>query len=64
MGKLNSTLMNYVDNECYRYCEWEDYPDKKEQAHKILVSRRFPPPPEFQLAPVPSGNPILEGKIL
>ncbi|KAI2777768.1 molybdopterin binding oxidoreductase [Daldinia loculata] len=43
------------------YVEWEDYPDKKRRAHEILVSQTFPPPPEFQLAPIPGTNPVLEG---
>ncbi|GAP89386.2 putative sulfite oxidase [Rosellinia necatrix] len=43
------------------YVEWEDYPEKKKAAHKILVSRRFPPPPEFQLEQIPGTNPVLEG---
>ncbi|OTA99380.1 hypothetical protein M426DRAFT_16503 [Hypoxylon sp. CI-4A] len=43
------------------YVEWEDYPDKKRKAHEILVSQKFPPPPEFQLAPIPGTNPVLEG---
>ncbi|KAI0388379.1 sulfite oxidase [Xylariaceae sp. FL0594] len=43
------------------YVEWEDYPEKKEKAHKIMESRQFPPPPEFQLEPIPSTNPVLEG---
>lgn len=44
-----------------RYVEWEDYPDKKEKAHQILISQDFPPPPEFQLGPIPDTNPVLEG---
>ncbi|KAI1333624.1 molybdopterin binding oxidoreductase [Xylariaceae sp. FL0016] len=43
------------------YVEWEDYPDKKKKAHEILISQSFPPPPEFQLGPVPGTNPVLEG---
>ncbi|KAI1775902.1 molybdopterin binding oxidoreductase [Hypoxylon cercidicola] len=43
------------------YVEWEDYPDKKRRAHEILSSQTFPPPPEFQLAPIPGTNPVLEG---
>ncbi|KAI0173113.1 molybdopterin binding oxidoreductase [Hypoxylon sp. FL1284] len=43
------------------YVEWEDYPDKKRRAHEILISHKFPPPPEFQLAPIPGTNPVLEG---
>ncbi|KAI0377356.1 molybdopterin binding oxidoreductase [Hypomontagnella monticulosa] len=43
------------------YVEWEDYPDKKRRAHEILVSQEFPPPPEFQLGPIPGTNPVLEG---
>ncbi|KAI0116084.1 molybdopterin binding oxidoreductase [Hypoxylon sp. NC0597] len=43
------------------YVEWEDYPDKKRKAHEILISQKFPPPPEFQLGPIPGTNPVLEG---
>ncbi|KAK5111040.1 hypothetical protein LTR62_005415 [Meristemomyces frigidus] len=43
------------------YVEWEAYPEKKEKAHKILESQTFPPPPEFQLGPIPDTNPVLEG---
>jgi hypothetical protein len=46
----------------YRYIEWEDYPEKKDKAHKILISQTFPPPPEFQLGPIPGTNPVLEGR--
>ena len=45
----------------YSYIEWEDYPEKKELAHQILISQRFPPPPDFQLATIPLTNPVLEG---
>ncbi|KAI0477144.1 sulfite oxidase [Xylariaceae sp. FL0804] len=43
------------------YVEWEDYPEKKKKANEILLSQRFPPPPEFQLEPIPGTNPVLEG---
>ncbi|KAK5111949.1 hypothetical protein LTR85_011696 [Meristemomyces frigidus] len=43
------------------YVEWEEYPEKKAKAHKILSSQNFPPPPEFQLGPIPGTNPVLEG---
>ncbi|KAL2429731.1 Sulfite oxidase, mitochondrial [Exophiala dermatitidis] len=43
------------------YIEWESYPEKKAKAHKILISQKFPPPPEFQLGPIPDSNPVLEG---
>ncbi|KAI1276955.1 sulfite oxidase [Xylaria sp. FL0933] len=43
------------------YVEWEDYPEKKKKAHEILISHKFPPPPEFQLEPIPGTNPVLEG---
>ncbi|KAI1817313.1 sulfite oxidase [Poronia punctata] len=46
------------------YVEWEDYPEKKEKAHDILASHEFPPPPEFQLQPIPDTNPVLEGNRL
>ena len=44
------------------YVEWEKYPEKKRKAAKILARYRFPPPPEFQLAPVPDTNPVLSGE--
>ncbi|KAF9466226.1 Oxidoreductase, molybdopterin-binding domain-containing protein [Collybia nuda] len=43
------------------YIEWEDKPEKKALAQKILKSKKFPYPPEFQLAPLPKTNPILIG---
>lgn len=43
------------------YIEWENYPEKKAKAAKILESHKFPPPPEFQLGPIPDTNPVLEG---
>ncbi|RPB08392.1 molybdopterin binding oxidoreductase [Morchella conica CCBAS932] len=43
------------------YIEWEDYPEKREQAAKVLQTHNFAPPPEFQLVPLPKTNPILEG---
>ncbi|EHK96728.1 putative Sulfite oxidase, mitochondrial [Glarea lozoyensis 74030] len=43
------------------YIEWEKYPEKRAQAASILANFKFPPPPEFQLAPVPDTNPVLEG---
>lgn len=44
------------------YIEWEKYPEKKRKAAEILARWRFPPPPEFQLAPVPATNPVLQGE--
>ncbi|KAG9818564.1 molybdopterin binding oxidoreductase, partial [Aureobasidium melanogenum] len=43
------------------YIEWEKYPEKKKHAEKILANYKFPPPPEFQLVPLPDSNPVLEG---
>ena len=43
--------------------EWEDYPEKKEKAAKILESQSFPPYPEFQLGPIPGTNPVLPGTV-
>jgi sulfite oxidase len=43
------------------YVEWENYPEKKAKAHRRFRRYRFPPPPEFQLAPLPGTNPVLEG---
>lgn len=61
MARVKWPVLQQARLTLRRYCEWEDYPEKKEQAHKILVSKRFPPPPEFQLAPMPETNPMLEG---
>ncbi|KAG6907458.1 hypothetical protein DXG01_008842 [Tephrocybe rancida] len=44
------------------YIEWEDYPEKKAEAAKILNSKVFSHPPEFQLVPLPKTNPILIGE--
>lgn len=43
------------------YVEWEDYPEKKAKAHKILTSQTFPPCPDFQWGPIPGTNPVLPG---
>ncbi|KAL7933846.1 Oxidoreductase, molybdopterin-binding domain-containing protein [Trichoderma chlorosporum] len=43
------------------YVEWEEYPEKKTRARKRFSQHIFPPPPEFQLGPVPATNPVLEG---
>jgi len=43
------------------YVEWEDYPDKKAKAHQRFMRFKFPPPPEFQLEPIPPTNPVLSG---
>ncbi|KAM0298123.1 hypothetical protein HYE67_001163 [Fusarium culmorum] len=43
------------------YVEWENYPEKKAAAHKILTSQTFPPNPEFQLGEIPPTNPVLPG---
>ena len=43
------------------YIEWEKYPEKKAEVARILSRYRFPHPPEFQMAPLPNQNPILEG---
>lgn len=43
------------------YVEWERYPEKKKQAKETLAQYKFPGPPEFQLAPLPKTNPLLEG---
>ncbi|KAL7941887.1 Oxidoreductase, molybdopterin-binding domain-containing protein [Trichoderma barbatum] len=43
------------------YVEWEEYPEKKARARKRFSQHTFPPPPEFQLGPIPATNPVLEG---
>jgi len=43
------------------FVEWEHYPEKKKQVAEILSKYKFPDCPEFQLAPLPDTNPILEG---
>ncbi|KAF4610710.1 hypothetical protein D9613_007294 [Agrocybe pediades] len=43
------------------YIEWEKYPEKKAEAAAILAKHKFPPPPEFQMGPIPDTNPVLEG---
>lgn len=43
------------------YVEWEKYPEKKKQGEEELARYKFPDPPEFQLAPIPQTNPLLEG---
>ncbi|KAK0613242.1 Oxidoreductase, molybdopterin-binding domain-containing protein [Immersiella caudata] len=44
------------------YIEWEKYPEKKKQVQEIMSQYDFPDPPEFQLTPLPSTNPILTGE--
>ncbi|KAF2758914.1 molybdopterin binding oxidoreductase [Pseudovirgaria hyperparasitica] len=44
------------------YIEWERYPEKKRKAAEILSRYNFKGNDEFQLVPLPSTNPILEGK--
>lgn len=43
------------------YVEWENYPEKKAIASRILNSKKFTPIPEFQFVPLPKTNPILIG---
>ena len=43
------------------YVEWQKYPRKRAKAEAILARNVFPPPPEFQLSPIPDSNPVLEG---
>ncbi|KAG6831227.1 hypothetical protein H0H92_012024 [Tricholoma furcatifolium] len=43
------------------YIEWEDYPEKKAEAAKILEATEFSHPPEFQYVPLPKTNPVLIG---
>jgi sulfite oxidase len=45
----------------YRYIEWENYPEKKAKAHKILTSQTFNPSPDFNFGPIPGTNPVLPG---
>ncbi|KAH7025279.1 LOW QUALITY PROTEIN: oxidoreductase molybdopterin binding domain-containing protein [Microdochium trichocladiopsis] len=40
------------------YVEWEEYPEKKAAAHKILT---FPGAPEYQMTEIPGKNPLLDG---
>ncbi|KAJ6012002.1 hypothetical protein N7499_013028 [Penicillium canescens] len=43
------------------YIEWENYPEKKAKAHKILTSQTFNPSPDFNFGPIPGTNPVLPG---
>ncbi|KAF2733396.1 molybdopterin binding oxidoreductase [Polyplosphaeria fusca] len=43
------------------FVEWENYPDKKAAAHKILTSQTWPPNPEYQMAEIPGTLPVLPG---
>ncbi|KAJ5632846.1 hypothetical protein N7490_009185 [Penicillium lividum] len=43
------------------YIEWENYPEKKAKAHKILTSQTFNPCPDFNFGPIPDTNPVLPG---
>jgi len=56
-----SKLVQEEKQGWHGYIEWEKYPDKKAAAHKVLSSKEFPSPPEFQFSPLPKTNPILIG---
>ncbi|KAK3903638.1 Oxidoreductase, molybdopterin-binding domain-containing protein [Staphylotrichum tortipilum] len=43
------------------FVEWENHPEKKAAAHKILTLQTFPPNPEFQMGEIPPTNPVLPG---
>lgn len=43
------------------FVEWEEDPDKKEKAHRIIKAEVFPPNPEYQMGPIPGTNPVLPG---
>ncbi|EPT05357.1 hypothetical protein FOMPIDRAFT_1156176 [Fomitopsis schrenkii] len=43
------------------YVEWEDKPERKSIARRILSTKKFTPSPEFQLVPLPKTNPVLIG---
>jgi sulfite oxidase len=45
-----------------RYVEWENYPEKKAKAHKILTSQTFDPTPDYMFGPIPATNPVLTGE--
>lgn len=69
-AELSTDFTNGEDsNEVFReerpgwkgYVEWEDYPEKKAKAAERFKRYKFPPPPEFQLGPLPTTNPVLEG---
>ncbi|RLL96000.1 hypothetical protein CFD26_103036 [Aspergillus turcosus] len=44
------------------YVEWEKYPEKKAQAHKILTSQTFDPTPDYMFGQIPATNPVLTGE--
>ena len=61
-GELVPDIVFEEEREKWKgYIEWEDYPEKKEQAAAKFARFKFPPPPEFQLGPLPQTNPVLEG---
>ncbi|KAJ3814732.1 molybdopterin binding oxidoreductase [Lentinula aff. lateritia] len=43
------------------YVEWEQFPEKKALASKVLAASKFTPIPEFQFVPLPTTNPVLIG---
>ncbi|KAJ5380728.1 uncharacterized protein N7496_003156 [Penicillium cataractarum] len=43
------------------YVEWENFPEKKSRAKKILASQTFPECPDFMFGPIPGTNPVLPG---
>jgi len=61
-GAFLSTLFVPTAGVWHGYIEWERQPHLAELAHKILAAHTWPPPPEYQLRPLPETNPILEGE--
>ncbi|CAI7628410.1 unnamed protein product [Penicillium pancosmium] len=43
------------------YVEWEEFPEKKASARKLLASQSFPDSPDFMFGPIPETNPVLPG---
>ncbi|KAI5793191.1 Oxidoreductase, molybdopterin-binding domain-containing protein [Geopyxis carbonaria] len=42
------------------YIDWEGQPDLKAAANRLLAAGTFSAPPEFQLVPLPTTNPVLK----
>lgn len=61
IGDANEEIFHEERPGWKGYVEWEDYPEKKVKAATKFAKYKFPPPPEFQLGPLPTTNPVLEG---
>ncbi|KAJ7069435.1 sulfite oxidase mitochondrial precursor [Mycena amicta] len=62
-SQIDSEVIQFAEEKLgwTGYVEWENYPQKKALATRILNTKKFTPIPEFQFVPLPKTNPILIG---